>query len=128
MKKALPTVLLGLIFVIFSLQFFYMIFAGGDMPPMNPVASQFMYVLFSTGYVFVVKVLELSIGIMLLIPRTRRLALILIAPIVVNIILSEFLVVKPPIAQSIPALLVLVLNIVGIYQNRATYMPIVAKN
>lgn len=101
---------------------------GGAMPPMSEIASQFMYVFFSTGYIFVIKVLELVIGIMLLIPRTRRLALILIAPIVVNIFLTEFLVIKPPIAEAIPAILVLVLNVIGIYQNRSAYMSIITKD
>lgn len=99
----------------------------GVMPPMNDMAVQFNTVMAASGYMYVVKVLELVIGIMLLIPRTRKLALVLIAPIVANILLAEFLIIQPPVVQMIPAFLIGILTIIGIYQHRAAYMPIVRK-
>ena len=125
--KKVPVYLLGIIFVVFSIQFFVMIFTHAAMPPMSQMAQTYMTLLFTSGYVWVVKVLELVIGIMLLIPRTQKLALILIAPIVVNIVLSEILIIQPPFAEMIPAFLVLILNFIAIYQRRASYMPIIQK-
>lgn len=127
LKKA-PVYLLSLIFVVFSLQFFVMMFTGSaQMPPMNPLATDFMNVLFLSGYVWIVKTLELTLGILIAIPRTRNLALILIAPIVVNIFLVEILIVQPPFVQTIPALLVTISAIIAIYQRREVYMPMIRK-
>ena len=123
--KKVPVYLLGIIFVVFSIQFFVMVFSHSAMPPMSPMAQTYMTLLFTSGYVWVVKVLELVIGIMLLIPRVQKLALILIAPIVLNIFLSEILIIQPPFGEMIPAFLVLILNVIAIYQRRASYMPIV---
>lgn len=125
--KKLPVYLLGIIFIVFSLQFFVMIFTHASMPPMEGMAAQYMDVLFRSGYVWVVKVLELVLGILILIPRTRRIALVLIAPISINILLSELLIIQPPFAQMIPALLVVIFNIIGLYQYRVAYMPMVRK-
>ena len=126
-RKNIPVYLLGLIFVVFSLQFFYVVFAHVALPPMNDMANQFMTVLFTSGFVWILKVLELLIGIMFFIPRTRNLALILIAPIIVNIVLFEALVIKDGFGAAIPGLVALVCAVIGIYQRRAVYMPIVAK-
>ena len=125
--KHIPVVLLAIIFIAFSIQFFVFVFLKLPMPPMSGLAAQYMGVLFESGYVWVVKFLELSIGIMLLIPRVRKLALVLIAPIALNIFLSEILIIQPPTGQMIPAFLVVILTAVGLYQYRASYMPMVQK-
>lgn len=123
--KKLPVILLGLIFVIFSIQFAIMMIKGAAMPPMNVLATQFMGVWFVSGLVFIIKAIEFVCGVMLLIPRTRALALILIAPITVAILLIEILVVKAGFLAMIPALLIFIFNVIGIYQYRAKYLPIV---
>jgi putative oxidoreductase len=125
--KKVPVVLLGVIFVIMSLMTFATIIFKIPLPPMQGLGADFMNIFFVSGFVYVVKVLELVIGIMLLIPRTKNLALILIAPIVVNIFLCEVLIIQPPVAEMIPAFLVLILTVIGIYQSRAVYMPMIAK-
>lgn len=125
--KKLPVYLLGVIFIIFSIQFFVMIMTKAQMPPMNEMATQFMGVLFMSGFVWVIKVMELAFGILLVIPRTQKLGLILIAPIVVGIVLVEMLIVKMGVGPAVPGLLVLILTIIGIYQNRTSYMSIIQK-
>ena len=125
--RNLPVYLLGLLFAVFSLQFFLMMYAGGAMPTMSPMAEQYMTVLFMSGFVWILKVLELIIGIMFFIPRTRSLALILIAPIVVNIVLAELLIVQGSFGEMVPGLIALVCTIIGIVQRKAVYMPIIAK-
>lgn len=126
--KQLPVVLLGLVFVAFSIQFFAMIVSGTIvMPPMNDMATQFMGVWFASGFVWVTKTLELVLGIMLLVPRTRNLALVMVAPLVVGIFLTEILIVRMGFTAMIPGILLVILNAIGLYQHRAAYLPMVRR-
>ena len=91
------------------------------MPPMAGDAGAFAGLLYSTGFLAFVKVLEISFGLLLLIPKTRALAYLLIAPISVNILLFEIYMAHQP---GIGVLLV-VLNAVGIYINKEKYLSII---
>jgi putative oxidoreductase len=84
--------------------------------------ATFMQLFGSTGYMTVIKVLEVAIGLLLLLPKTRALALLLIAPITVNILLFEVCISKAP---GIGVALVLI-NAIGIYLNREKYWGILA--
>ncbi len=117
--KQLPAYLLGLVFVVFGLSYF---FPFMPMPPMEGDPAVFGGLMTKTGYMTFVKVLEISIGLLLFIPKTRALALILIAPITVNILCFELFIAKAP---SIGIALV-VLNAIGLYMNRAKYSSILA--
>jgi hypothetical protein len=117
--KHIPAYLLGALFL----------FAGANhflhltpMPPMTGDPATFMALMGGSGYMDIVKVLEVLIGILLIVPKTRALALILIAPIVVNILLFEVCIAKAP---GIGVALVLV-TAVGIYLNREKYTSIMA--
>jgi len=123
--KKLPVILLGLIYVIFSVQFFVMIMGTPVFPPMNELATSFMTVWFASGFVFITKTIELVGGLLLLIPRTRALALVMMAPMSIGIFLTEILIVRSGFAPGIPAYLLLILNTIGIYQYRAKYLSIV---
>ena len=118
----IPTYLLALVFVVFGSNFFLHFI---PMPPSEPGnAGTFAGILYSTGFLTVVKVMEIVFGIMLFINKTKPLALLLIAPIVVNILLFELLIAnKPGIG-----VLIFVLNAFAIYQNRKYYLPIVKAN
>jgi len=70
--KQIPAYLLALVFIVFGLNFFLHFI---PMPPMAGDAGAFAGLLYKTGYLLVVKVLEVSIGILLLVPATRALAL-----------------------------------------------------
>ena len=84
-------------------------------------AGNFIGVLFTTNFLLVVKVLEISLALLLLLPKTRALALLLIAPITINILLFELLIAHQP---GIGVLLI-VLNGVAIIQNKEKYTGIV---
>ncbi len=87
MSKAvlIARILLGLIFVVFSANYFLGLF---ELPPPNDAAMAFMGALADTGYMMpLVKILELVPGLMLLAGFGVPLALVLLAPIVVNIVL-----------------------------------------
>ncbi len=115
--KQIPALLLGLLFVVFGAIFFLHL----PMPPMDGDAAAFSGLLYKTGYLTIVKVLEVAIGILLLVKPTRALGLVLIAPIVVNICLFELLIAQKP---GIGVALVLV-NAVGIFLAKEKYLGII---
>jgi putative oxidoreductase len=117
--KQLPAVLLGLVFFVFGLAHFIKFMPPP--PPMEGDMATFFTLFSSSGYLNVIKVLEVVIGILLLIPKTRALGLLLIAPIAVNILLFELLIAKAP---GIGVALVL-LVLVGIFLNRDKYRGII---
>ena len=77
--------LLGLIYTVFGLNFF---FGFIPLPPMPGKSGEFLGQLIGTGYLFhLLKVVEVSSGIMLLSGFYVPLALVLLAPITLNIFL-----------------------------------------
>lgn len=76
--------LLGLIFVVFGLNF-WLQFIPVPPPPEGSPAAAFIGSMYGSGYLAVVKAIEVLGGIALLVPRFRRLGIILIAAVVFNI-------------------------------------------
>ena len=120
MKKLInvPTYLLSLIYLVFGSNYFFHFLA---MPPMSGDAGAFAGLLYTTGFLAVVKTLEVVLAVLLIVPATRALAALLIAPISINILLFELLIAHQP---GIGILLVL-LNGFIIYANREKYFSIV---
>lgn len=116
--KSLPVYLLALIYLVFGSNYFFHFLA---MPPMAGNAGAFAGLLFTTKFLLVVKVLEVSLALLMLVPATRALALLLIAPITVNILLFELLIAQQP---GIGVLMV-ILNGLAIYQLKNKYISIV---
>jgi hypothetical protein len=117
--KHIPAYLLGLVFVVFGSEYFL------HFMPQPPAqignAKAFGELLYSTGFLAFVKVLEISFGLLLLVPKTRALGYILIAPIVVNILAFEIFMAHQP---GIGVILI-VLNVIGIIVNREKYISII---
>jgi putative oxidoreductase len=107
----IPAILLALVFVVFGLNFFLQFM---PMPPLEGLQQEFFSVMaVKSNYMLVVKVCEIAFGLLLLLPATRALGLILIAPICVNILMYELLIAKAPgigIALVILVVLGLMLN------------------
>ena len=79
-------VLLGLVFVVFGSNAFLQFM--GPPPPMQGQAGAFMTALMSSGYVYVIAVLQVLGGLCLLLgARFVPLGLTLLGPIIVNIVL-----------------------------------------
>ena len=85
-------ILLGVIFVAFGLNAF-LHFLPKPMPP--GIAGQFVGAMFQSHYILFVSVLEVISGALLLVNRYVPLALVILAPIIVNIIM--FLLLLPPV-------------------------------
>jgi uncharacterized membrane protein YphA (DoxX/SURF4 family) len=111
-------ILLGLVFFVFGLNFFLHFI---PQPPMPEAASAFAGAMFATGYLFIlVKVVEVTCGLLLLSGRFVPLALALLAPIVVNIVF--FHAFLAPAGIVLP-LIVLALEIFLAWSYRDVYRP-----
>jgi putative oxidoreductase len=82
-------IFLGLIFLVFGLNHFHSFIPTGPMP--TGVVGQFLGILMSTGIIYIVAGLEVVGAILLLINRYVPLGLTLLAPIIVNILLVQAL-------------------------------------
>jgi putative oxidoreductase len=112
---------LGLLLVVFgSNKLFHYL----PMPVPTGSAGDFMDSLNATGYIFpIVGVFEVFIGILLLIKKWIPFALVLLAPISINILLFHVFLDIPGVAI---ALLVVALNAVLIYKHWRLYRPLFA--
>ena len=77
-------ILLGLIFFVFGLNGFLNFI---EAPPMTGDASTFIGILAGSGYLYVVKLIEIVGGLALLTGRFVPLGLTLLGPVIVNIML-----------------------------------------
>ena len=118
--KQIPAYLLGALFV-FGGAAYFLKFGPGP-PPMSGDPATFMTLFGSTGYMTTIKVCELLFGILVLIPKTRALGLLLLAPIVVNILLFELHIAKAP---GIGIALVVV-TAMAMYFNKEKYSSILS--
>jgi uncharacterized membrane protein YphA (DoxX/SURF4 family) len=114
-------ILLGLIFFVFGLNFFLHFL---PQPPLAGPAGAFAGAMFATGYLFVlVKVVEVTCGLLLLAGRFVPLALTLLAPIVVNIVFFHAFLAPSGIALP---LVVLALELFLAWSYRNVYRPMLA--
>lgn len=95
--------LLGLIFLVFGLNYFLKFL---EIPPAEGQAGVFLGALFASGYLGVVKVLELAGGALTASGRFTPLGLLILGPIVVNIALYDFFLAKAfnPLGTAVAAL------------------------
>lgn len=112
-------IILGLILVAFGLNKF---FGFIPLPELPENAGNFMDSLKDTKYVLpIVGILEILIGVMLLFKKWVAFALILLAPISINILLFHLFLDLPGLGT---ALLIVILNIVLIYKHWKQYTPL----
>jgi hypothetical protein len=112
---------LGTMLVVFGANMIHH-FLPLDQPDGNTAAGQFMNSLGATGYIFpIVGVLEVLIGIMLLLKKWIAFALILLAPISINILLFHLFLEIPGLSI---ALVIVVFNSILIYKHWSQYKPL----
>jgi uncharacterized membrane protein YphA (DoxX/SURF4 family) len=111
-------VVLGLLFLVFGLNFFLSFLPPQPMPPEKAMA--FIGGLLSSGYIFpIIKVIEVAAGIALLTNRFVPLALTLLGPIIVNIAAFHFV-----LAPSYPMpIAILALELYLAWSYRAAFAP-----
>lgn len=111
-------VLLGLGFVVFATNYFIPFLPAQDPPP--PDALAFLGAFAGSGFLTLVKVIELGAGLMLLSNRFVPLALALLAPIIVGI--TAFHALLAPAGIAI-ALVFLALELVLAWAYREAFRP-----
>jgi putative oxidoreductase len=95
---------LGLIFFVFGLNGILLFFKG-PLPPGD--AGTFLTIMMEHGYTDVVAVLQLIAGLLLLVGRYVPLALVILAPILVNILLFHLLIMHGGIWMGLLATVLL---------------------
>jgi hypothetical protein len=110
--------LLGFIFVALSLMVLLGLAPAPKIPEGTPPA-QFMAAFVPTGWMMVVKICELTGGILVAIPKTRNFGLLFLGPIVINILCFHVLVEKSGLVG--PPLLVAVLAAFLLFAERKAF-------
>ncbi len=113
-------VLLGLLFLVFGLNFFLHFI---PMKPMTGAAGQFMGAMFVSHYLLFIGAVQVLGGALLLAGRYVPLALTILGPVVINIVLFHFLMAP----EGIPvALVTALLWIIVFYGYRAAFAGILS--
>ena len=87
--------LLGLLFIIFGLNFFLNFFPmPADPSPPEAPHKQFFAAIYPTGYLAFVKIVEVLGGILVAIPKTRNFGLVVLGPVIVNILCFHIFLTK----------------------------------
>lgn len=100
LASTIARLLLGLLFVVFGLNF-WLHFIPIPSPAEGTPAANFMFAIYGSGYLTFVKVLEVAAGLLLLSGRFVNLALAVLGPIVVNIALYHFFLVQGGYPMSV---------------------------
>ena len=97
--------ILGLIFIVFGLNFFLK-FLPVPTPPAGSPAAMFMGAMYASGFLAFVKVLEILGGLFVALPQTRHLGILILGPIIVNIAAFNYFFFGPKALLQTPVLLV----------------------
>ena len=112
--KHLPAFALAFLFLFGGINYFFPIVPN---PPMTGNQKLFFDLFVPTGYLAVVKALEIIGGILILLPARRALAITLLAPISVNIFLFEVCLV----GGAGIGIALIVLNAIVIFQEKEKF-------
>ncbi len=121
-----PRILLGLVYFAAGAFGLAMIFGFVQPPtdPQPPLADAFSKAMFATGYFFpMIKVTETFCGLLLLTNRATPLALVVLAPLTLNIFFFHFFLTPGFGNWFIPLVMVLTHAFLG-YQNWKSFKPL----
>lgn len=115
--KHIPAAFLAFLFLFGGFNFFLPL---APVPTMTGNSLAFFNLFGATGYMAVVKILEIIGGALIILPTKRALATIILAPISVNILLFEVCIVGTP---GIGIVLIALIAMV-IYQEKQKFMAL----
>jgi uncharacterized membrane protein YphA (DoxX/SURF4 family) len=125
--KYIPPVVAALLGALF-------VFAGAAMlfnlveappPPADTPAGQMMAAFGPTGYMTFVKVLELLGGILVAIPKTRRLGLLVLGPIIVNILAFHIFIMKGAMMLDPMLIFVVIATLYLLWVDRKSFAALI---
>ena len=108
-------ILLGLLFLVFGLNGFFMFIPTGPLP--SGLAGQFVTILMQSHYVLVISACQVVGGALLLINRYVPLGLTILGPIIVNIICYHVLLYHMGVGMAI--IVAILWGIVAYYHRQA---------
>lgn len=114
--------LLGLLFIAASISYFALIMGFMEMPPIEGPLKTFNEGLAASGYFFtLLKITELTCGILLVAGRFVPLALVIISPIIVNIFMVQLFLDR----SGLPlAIFLVIADIFIAYNYRDKFAPL----
>ena len=111
--------LLGLVFLVFGLNFFLHFIPN---PPEPPAAGDFLGALFRTGYFLpLLGLTQVVGGVLLLTGMMVPFALVLLAPVIVNIIMFHLFLAPAGLPV---ALIVVALEVILVWMHRDAFAPL----
>ena len=116
--------LLGLLFLIFSSNFFLNFIPMPPGPPEGSPPALFMAAIYPAGYLAFVKVLEFLGGILVAIPKTRTFGLLVLGPIIVNILAFHVFLAKGAGLLDPPVILITVLSLFLLWTKREKFITL----
>ena len=116
--------LLGLLFLVFGLNFFFS-FLEVPQPPEGSPQALFFGALFPTGYLAFIKLLEIVGGVCVAIPKSRTLGLLILGPIIVNILAYQIFLAKGEGLLSAPVVLATVLSLFLLWSERRPFIDFI---
>ena len=119
--------ILGLLFLVFGLNFFLR-FMPVPPPPEGSPAAAFLGSMYGSGYLAFVKVLEIAGGIALAIPLLRRLGLLLLGPVIVNILAFGVFFTNGASLSTAPVLVIIVTTLYLLWAERAAFATFLKSN
>lgn len=129
--RHVPTVagaLLGLLFVVFGSNFFLNFIPMPPGPPEGSPAALFFGALFPTGYLACIKVLEVTGGLLVAMPKTRNIGLLILGPIIVNILCFHIFLNKGATLLDPVVLLVTGLSLYLLVVERKAFAGLVTRS
>ncbi|GEP45317.1 hypothetical protein [Brevifollis gellanilyticus] len=121
---AIAGILLGGLFIMSASMVLFKLAPMPEIPKDTP-PYHFMTAVGPTGYMTMVKIVELLGGLMVLVPKTRNIGLLFLGPVIVNIVAFHQFVAKDGIFQ--PMLLgIAALSLFLLWVERARWKALVA--
>lgn len=112
--------LLGLLFLVFGLNFFLQ-FMPVPPPPEGSPPAAFLGSMYGSGYLAFVKILEIIGGIALAVPATRRLGLLLLGPVIVNILAFGVFFTRGASLTTPPVLVIIFATLYLLWVERSAF-------
>ena len=126
MKTKAPIIagaLLGLLFIVFGLNFFLKFIPTPPAEEGTPGAA-FIGAMYGNGFLALVKVLEIIGGILVAIPKTRNFGLLVLGPIIINILAYNFFFTDGGLFQP-PVILIAVLSAYLLWSARNNFAKLI---